>query len=135
MLRVVVDTNVLVSSFIKPGKARRLVSKLLEGHIVVLSSKMLAELADVLTRDKFGASSSQVDRYLSTLISAAKIVEDSRRFSVVSEDPDDDVVLNTAYTGKAGYIVTGDNHLLGLSQFKRARIVTINQMLETLGKT
>jgi putative PIN family toxin of toxin-antitoxin system len=61
MVRVVIDTNILVSAFIVGGKPRRLVLKLLEEHTVILSRQMLAELADVLTRDKFIVKTSQVD--------------------------------------------------------------------------
>lgn len=132
MVRVVIDTNGLVSALTYDGKPRRLVLKLLERHTVILSSQMLAELADVLTRDRFRIKSSQVDRFLSSLVRTCKIVPDSPTFKVVPEDPDDDVVLNTACTGKADYVVTGDNHLLALNQFKKTRIVTVNQMLETL---
>ena len=48
------------------------------------------------------------------------------------EDPDDDVVLDVAYSGKADFIVTGDKHLLSLGRFKKVRIVTVNQILEAL---
>ena len=51
---------------------------------------------------------------------------------VILEDPDDDVVLNTAYKGKADYIVTGDRHLLALKKFKRIEIVRVAQMFEIL---
>ncbi len=47
----------------------------------------------------------------------------------LKEDPDDDIILNTAYSGKANYIVTGDNHLLALKEFKRIQIIDINRML------
>ena len=53
MARVVIDTNVLVSSFLKKGKSRNLVVKIIDKHAVILSIPMLAELADVLSRDKF----------------------------------------------------------------------------------
>ncbi len=132
MVRVVVDTNILVSALIKRGKPRRLVLKLLEEHMVILSRQMLAELAVVLTRDKFAVKTSQVDRFLAILVRKAKVVTPSSRFKIVSEDPDDDIVLNTAYAGKAQYIVTGDKHLLALKEFKRTKIVTVNQILESL---
>jgi putative PIN family toxin of toxin-antitoxin system len=132
MVRAVIDTNVLVSAITHNGKPRRLVLRLLETHTVILSSQMLAELADVLSREKFSVSSSQVDRFLTSLVNACKIMPDNPRFKVVFEDPDDDVVINVAYSGKADYIVTGDKHLLDLSQFKKTRIVTVNEMLETL---
>ena len=132
MVRAVVDTNILVSALIKRGKPRKLVLKLLEEHTVILSRQMLAELADVLTRNKFAIKTSQVDRFLAILVRKSKIVTLSSRFKVISEDPDDDVVLNTAYAGKAEYIVTGDRHLLALKEFKRTKIIKVTQILENL---
>jgi putative PIN family toxin of toxin-antitoxin system len=132
MVRAVVDTNILVSALIKRGKPRKLVLKLLEEHTVILSRQMLAELADVLTRKKFAIKTSQVDRFLAILVRKSKIVTLSSRFKVISEDPDDDVVLNTAYAGKAEYIVTGDRHLLALKEFKRTKILKVTQILENL---
>jgi putative PIN family toxin of toxin-antitoxin system len=132
MVRAVVDTNVLVSALINRRKPRTLVLKLLEKHTVILSHQMLAELADVLTRDKFLLKTSQINTFLANLARKSKIVTPSSRFRIIPEDPDDDTVLNTAYTGKAEYIVTGDKHLLALKEFKRTKIVTVTQMLENL---
>ena len=132
MARVLIDTNVLVSALINDGKSRRLVFELLDRHAVILSRLMLAELADVVSRDKFSVTGSQVDRFVSSLIRMSKVVPDNVRFKVVLEDPDDDVVLNTAYSGRAEFIVTGDHHLLVLGQFKKIKIVTVNQMQDIL---
>jgi len=129
-LRVVIDTNVLVSAVIGDGKPRHLVLLLLEKHSVILSRQMLAELSDVITRDKFNVKNFQVNRFLSDLMRTAEIAKDNPLFKVIQEDPDDDVILNVAYTGKADYIVTGDKHLLALKKFKQTEIVTIAQMLE-----
>ena len=90
------------------------------------------ELADVLSREKFALNSSQVNRFLTSLIQISKIVPDSNRFTVVLEDKDDDVVLNVAYTGRAYFIVTGDKHLLSLKKFKNTKILNVNQMQETI---
>ena len=130
MVRIVIDTNILVSALIKRGKPRTLVFKLLEEHTVILSRQMLAELADVLARDKFIVKTPQIDRFLAILVRKSKIVKLSSRFKAIKEDPDDDVILNTAYAGKAAYIVTGDKHLLALKEFKRTEIVNISQMSE-----
>jgi putative PIN family toxin of toxin-antitoxin system len=62
----------------------------------------------------------------------SKIVPAGSRFKVISEDPDDDAVLNTVYNGKANYIATGDKHLLALKEFKMIEIVKVTQMLEIL---
>ena len=132
MVRVVIDTNVLVSALIDDGKPRRLVVELLDKHTVILSRQMLAELADVLSRDKFFVTSSQVDRFVSSLVRISKIVPDNARFKAVLEDPDDNKVLNTAFSGRADFIVTGDHHLLVLRQFKKTKIVNVNQMQNIL---
>lgn len=131
-MRIVIDTNVLVSAIIDNGKPRQLVIKLLEEHTVILSRQMLAELNDVITRDKFHFKSSQVNQFLSIIISNSRIVSDNPRFQVVSQDPDDDVVHNTAYSGKADYIITGDKHLLDLMKFKQTEIVNVTKMLEII---
>jgi putative PIN family toxin of toxin-antitoxin system len=94
---------------------------------------MLAELADVLARDKFHVKSSQVNRFLANIENNSKVVEDNPRFKVISEASDDDIFINAAYTGKADYILTGDKHLLALKKFKQTKIVNVTQMLEILG--
>ncbi|MGB9915388.1 MAG: putative toxin-antitoxin system toxin component, PIN family [Candidatus Bathyarchaeales archaeon] len=132
MVRVAIDTNVLVSALIKRGKSRKLVCNLLEGHTVILSRQILAELADVLARDKFAVTPAQADKFLAILVRNAKIVAPTSYFQIIKEDPGDDIILNTAYAGKAEYLVTGDKHLLALKEFKRIKIVKINQMIENL---
>ena len=134
MVRAVIDTNVLVSALIYNGKPRKLILELFKRHTVILSRLMLVELADVAGRDKFHLTGSQVERFLSVVVKTAKIVPDNSLFKEVASDPDDDVVLNAAYTGKADYIVTGDKHLLTLNNFKKTKIVTVNQMLKILMK-
>ena len=134
MVRVVVDTNVLVSAVINNGKSRKLVFKLLEAHVVVLSSQMLAELADVLSRGKFLVTGVQVDKFISILVGKAQIVQVSSISEVVLEDPDDDIVLCTALGGKADYIVSGDRHLLKLACYGKTRIVSVNEFIRIIAK-
>jgi uncharacterized protein len=52
--------------------------------------------------------------------------------SVISEDPDDDMVLNTALSGKADYIVSGDKHMLTSKKYKSVKILKISEVLELL---
>ncbi len=132
MLRVVLDTNVLVSAAIDDGKPRFLLLMLLEEHTVISSKQMLVELSEVLSRDKFRVNGSQLNRYLKILTDKCKIVKDNTRFQVILVDPDDDLVLNAAYTGKADFIVTGDQHLLALKSFKHTKIVRVSEILEIL---
>jgi putative PIN family toxin of toxin-antitoxin system len=133
MVTVAVDTNVLISALVGHGKPRRLVTKLLEEHALVTSREMLAELADVLARAKFvGIKSPQVSEFLLILVSKAVVVRVRQCLKVIVEDPDDNIVLSTAYEGKANYVVSGDKHLLNLKDFRGIRIVTVKEMLDLL---
>ena len=100
---------------------------------MVISRQILAELADVLSREKFAkVGKSHVNTFLSAL--AGKVTTVKYHFDTVSEDPDDDIILSTAYDGKAIYIVTGDRHLLDLRKFHDVGIATANEMLHLLGR-
>lgn len=72
--------------------------------------------------------------FLQALHETALFVRIKSRFKVVKSDPDDDIILRAAYDSKADYIVSGDKHLLSLSEFKGIRIVTIEEILKILRK-
>ncbi len=132
-MRIVVDTNVLVSALIGHGKPRQLLVELLELHEVVTSRQMLAELADVLSREKFvEVDKSHANTFLSALASKATLVAIRHHFDAISEDPDDDIVLSTAHDGNATHIVSGDRHLLDLRKFRGVEILSVKEMLQLL---
>ena len=136
MVTVVLDTNVLISALVGHGKPRRLVLRLLEEETVVSSIEMLTELADVLSREKFtDIKSSQVNSFLSKLAKRVVVVTFKRRFKIVEEDPDDDIVLSTAHAGDANYIISGDKHLLKLKEFRGIKIIAATEMVELLRNT
>lgn len=133
MVTAVVHTNVLISALVGHGKPRRLVTKLIEEHELIISGEMMVEFVDVLTRAKFmEIKKRHVNRFLSILASKAEIVRVREHFNVIAEDPDDNIVLSTAYEGNANYVVSGDKHLLNLKEFRGIKIVTVKEMLELL---
>jgi putative PIN family toxin of toxin-antitoxin system len=94
---------------------------------------MLAELADVLTRDKFAEiKNSQINSLLTILARKSILVDIKQPLKVAAEDSDDDVVLATAHEGKARYVVSGDKHLLRMKEFRGIEIVSVKRMLEVL---
>lgn len=132
MCRVVLDTNVLVSAIIWGGKPRELLLKLLKQHVVISSPRMLAELTDVLARYEIIVESAQARQFIRDLTEQAKIVKDTARFKLVIEDPDDNFILDAAYSGKADYIVTGDKHLLAIGEIQKTKILTVAELLEII---
>jgi hypothetical protein len=59
----------------------------------------------------------------------AEVVEVVSKFSLVEEDPKDNMVIETAYDGRADFIVSGDSHLLALKSFNEIKIVNVKQMI------
>lgn len=128
------DTNVLVSALIGKGKPGALWRAALERRFTpVTSMELLEELLGVLERKKFeDMGKKQVERFVRQIIRISVITPVKSSYKVVREDPEDDVVINTAYAGRAKYIVTGDSHLLKIAAFKGIKIVSIGSFLEML---
>jgi uncharacterized protein len=133
-MRVLLDTNVLVSALIKAGKPRLLFIKLAKDKQIVLSSAIFEEFLDVIEDPKVAkyTSDQDVDVFLKMLGNAARIVQVKSRLKAVKADPDDDIIIRAAYDGKADYIVSGDRHLLSLKEFKGIKILTVEEMLNVL---
>ena len=133
-MKVVLDTSVLISALIKAGKPRELFFRLAEEKMLILSRQILEEFLEVAEdpRVKKYVKEQETAAFLNSLRDATKIVEVKSKFRAVKEDPDDDVFVNTAYDGKADYIVSGDAHLLSLGEFRGIKIVTVDEMLRIL---
>jgi putative PIN family toxin of toxin-antitoxin system len=130
MLRVVLDTNVLVSALISDGKPRSLLRKVaLKEFIMVTSDLLMGEFVAVIGRSKFKVDADQISRQVYALMQIAEMVEVVSEFKVVERDFKDNMVLETAYDGKADFIVSGDDHLLSLKRFRGITIVSVKEML------
>jgi putative PIN family toxin of toxin-antitoxin system len=133
MLRVVLDTNVLVSAIISDGKSRELLRRgIAKQFSIVTSDSLLKELVIVLRRPKFKTSEDEVHRIILALMRTAEVVSVKSKLRAVKEDPKDDMVIETAYDGSADVIVTGDSHLLALENFRGIKITTVEKMLACL---
>jgi hypothetical protein len=69
---------------------------------------------------------------VSTLVDSCEKIPLKSNFKVIESDPDDDIIINTAYDGKADYIVSGDPDLKSLKNFKGIKIVSVDEMLKIL---
>jgi len=135
MLRIVADTNVLVSSLIRRGKPHELILRIDGVEVRLVSSKVLMdELTSVLAEEGITkyVSKRDAERFLRYVGRRTTMIKVRSRFKVVKEDQRDDVVLNTAHSGRADYITSGDRHLIPLREFKGIKIVTVSEMLELL---
>jgi uncharacterized protein len=117
-LRVVLDTNVLVSGLAYPGS--------IPGHIVsvwrqrgidvVLSRYILDEIVSVLPRlPKIQLSSTEIRDLVDSLMFLADVIQPDAEQEPALRDPADQQVLGTLRTSRADYLITGDKDLLALA--------------------
>jgi putative PIN family toxin of toxin-antitoxin system len=128
---IVLDTNIYISALnFHRGKPHQLLQMAIAGHIeVAISDAILQEVQGVL-RKKFHAMEEDV-READALISACTTrVTPTQTVAVVTEDPDDDRILECAVAAGADAIVTGDDDLLRRGEYQGIRIMTVAQFLE-----
>lgn len=128
-MRIVVDTNVVVSAFLWGGTPRRILDAVEAQRIELFTSRVLiAELEDVLSREKFAAllrrtrftSAFLLARYtqLATLLTPVEITVAELR------DPDDVHVLACALAARAEAIVSGDADLHALGSYQGIAVLS-----------
>lgn len=133
MIRIVLDTNILVSTIIRNGNPRNLFQLGIDGKYQILVSKeTLDEFFEVLQRPKFKMTREDIIHIVSTLLETAQIVRLTSNFKVISKDPDDNIIINTAHDGNANYIVSGDKDIRDLKNFQKIKIVSVYEMLKIL---
>ncbi len=136
-MKVVLDTNVLVSGTFWIGKSFEVINSIeLKSIKLILSKELIDEYNEVINReeiiDKIENKNLIMNETIKKIISDAEIVEPKEKFDAVKEDPDDNIILECAVEGKADFIVSQDSHLLKLKEFQGIKIMTPDEFLEVL---
>ena len=131
MLKLTLDTNVLVSATIIEGKQYEILKLVKLGKVkLVISAEIIEEFKEVISREKFGFSEEQVDEAVREILDITEIVIPQVKIDAIKEDPDDKIVLECALEGEVDYIISGDEHLLGLGSYQNIKIVNASKFFE-----
>jgi len=132
-VRVVVDTNVVVSGIFWAGTPGRVLDAWTEGAFVLLVTVgILEEYFDVIDRIAIkGGRSDLATRWKTSLFDHAKMVKATYHYDGC-RDPDDAMFVECAVSAGASYIVSGDDDLLTLRTVEGVAVLTPAQFLERL---
>jgi putative PIN family toxin of toxin-antitoxin system len=133
MIRVCADTNIYISALIFGGLPGVFLDVGLRGGFHLVLSRPLLDELDEKLREKFMVGEEDAAGVRARLEKAALVVEPDVVLNVVTDDPDDNRVLECAMTGRADVIVSGDRHLLRLRLHNGIPIMTARQFLEASG--
>jgi len=140
VIRVVVDTNVVVSAALSPrGKPAQVVRAAGLQFELVWTGAIVAECYRILSAPRLARAlkgrEEQARAVVAGLAAGASMVapELLAAVRVVPEDPDDDVLFGTALAGGAKFVVSGDAAVLAVGHFAGVQVVSAAQLLATLG--
>jgi putative PIN family toxin of toxin-antitoxin system len=132
-MRAVIDTVVFVRALINPrGKWGRLLFDLAERYTIVLSPEIVKEILDVLNRSSLRQRFPQVDEVAAAralaIIEQAEVVTPRRKVSVC-RDPNDDKFFSCAVEGNADYIVSEDEDILVVGEYRGVKTVSAAEFI------
>ena len=128
-LRLVVDTNILVSAALKPDGLQRtvLLLAIIKPARLYVSNAILTEYRDVLSRPEFQVRKGLRQQLLDMIRKRARLVNPARAIQVTN-DPEDDKFIECADAARADYLVTGNvRHLPKF--WKNTKVVTSREFL------
>ena len=128
-LRLVVDTNVIVSAALKPEGLQRtvLLLALTKPARLFVSAPIFEEYRVVLSRPEFHIGKGLRQQFLQLIKNRARLVVPARQLQVAA-DPGDNVFLECADAARADYLVTGNVRHFP-RYWKRTKIITSREFL------
>jgi uncharacterized protein len=129
-VRVVFDSNILISALMFPGRqAEKAVLRIVENRDQLFISKAIVdEVLEVLAR-KFARDPEELARVAVLLNDLAEVIRPRRRVRVLKDEADNRI-LECAVTADADSIVTGDQAMLELGSFEEIHITSLRAYLE-----
>ncbi|MCZ2127963.1 MAG: putative toxin-antitoxin system toxin component, PIN family [Anaerolineales bacterium] len=133
-MRVVLDTNIIVSGYLG-GYLEAIIVAWKSGEFtLVVSDTIVNEYLKVLKRPKFKIEKIEIDDFSALLIDKAEFVIPLEEITAISADETDNKFLEAAVAGKVNVIVSGDDHLLDLKNFRDIPILSAKEFLKQLNK-
>lgn len=128
-LRLVLDTNILVSAALKPDGLQRtvLVLAVTKPARLYVTNAILAEYGEVIARPEFSIRRGLRQQLLQLVRSRAQLVKSARAIQVAS-DPDDDKFLECADAARADYLITGNQRHVP-KYWKRTKVITSREFI------
>jgi len=130
-VRVLLDTNVLVSAILFGGIPQECLRRGLAGEFELVTGIALLDELERVLRDRFGLPAEAVAFARGDFELAAEVIAPSR-VEAVSRDPADDIVLAVAREGRADHIVSGDQDLLALGSYGETVILPPRDFIRLL---
>ncbi len=130
-LKVVLDTNILVSAWLWEGNESKIVELIENGLVIGYTSlQLIQEFEKVMSYPKFRLSEEEIASAIGYYQIILRTIEPKIVVNIICDDTADNRVLDCALSAKVNAIITGDKHLLELGKFKNITILTSTEFLK-----
>ena len=123
-MKAVFDTNVLIAAFVAEGVCTKLLRRGRSRQFSLVTCPFILQEFRRILSQKFGATRKEIQGAIPLIREAAQLeIQPSEEIRGVCRDPDDDQILACAVAAGADYLVTGDDDLLVLNEFRKIRVL------------
>jgi putative PIN family toxin of toxin-antitoxin system len=123
-MKVVLDSNIFISAFYWKGIPRKVFDRITNGlDELYITDEILNEIIAVMASKKFNSNINEIKEYTKIIESYAIKLYSKDDPIEISRDKDDNKILQCAIDGDVDYIITGDNDLLVLNEYKGIKII------------
>ena len=130
-MKLVLDTNIFISSFFWGGNPRKLITRIIDGKdTLFVSNEILHEVFGVMSRPKFNVTRQQIVHFVNSIEEISCRVTSLGIIKGVCRDSDDDKILECAVLGDVDFIISGDDDLLSLKEFQGIPIMTVSEYID-----
>ncbi len=129
-MRIVADTNLLISSIFWNGKPYYIVQLALNNSIEIITSSYILNETRRVLRNEFNLSEQEIDDIINCILRYATVIEPTEQVDVIKRDPADNHIIACALAAKADYVVTRDKDILDLHKYVMIRMITPEDFLE-----
>jgi len=135
LIKIVLDTNVLISALLFGGKPKQILERAVSGEFRMITCReILEELEGVLCGKKFKYPPEIVRNIINEIEALSEIVAPVQAIRLLKVDPYDNVILECALEARADYIISEDVHLLELLEVEGGKIINPAQFLEIVAE-
>lgn len=129
-MRIVIDTNVLISGVFFGGLPREILRAVVAQRITACATAEIINEYEEIIQEMINRKQGHIDKAILTpLIKAMDIIEPVTHVKIC-RDPDDDKFIECAKDSHALYIVSGDKDLLVIEKYENIQIITAKEFYE-----
>ncbi|MBI2411506.1 MAG: putative toxin-antitoxin system toxin component, PIN family [Candidatus Kerfeldbacteria bacterium] len=130
MLKIVVDTNILISAIVFGGTPDEIMTLARFGAVELYLSDFILEETTRVLKLKFQWSSKEITTYMKLLHRFATIVTPTKEITRIKNDKTDNHILACTHHVRADFLITGDTkHILPIKRYGQTIILSPTEFL------